>query len=165
MLVVCSLAPLISPTDPIAVLGILKRVGAPKSIEIQMAGESLFNDGMGVVVFVTLLELASGGESSGVTGVVILLAREVGGGAALGIVTGWFTYWLLKQVDEYQTEVLLTLGLAMGGYALAEALHISARPSPRWWRGCSLATVAGCWPCPPKRGSMSIPSGNSWTES
>ena len=117
---------LISPTDPIAVLAIMQKVGAPKPLEIRIAGESLFNDGVGVVIFLTMLEIAGGEKTPSVLHVTWLLVWEAGGGAVLGLVTGYTTYRLLKRVDEYQVEILLTLALAMGGYALADALHVSA---------------------------------------
>lgn len=117
---------LISPTDPIAVLGILKQACVPKSMEIQIAGESLFNDGVGVVIFVTVLGVVSRDADHGVGDLVALFAREALGGVAFGLVSGFATFLLLRSIDHYQTELLLTLALVLGGYALAERLHISA---------------------------------------
>ena len=117
---------LISPTDPVAVLGILKSVGVPKSLETKIIGESLFNDGVGVVLFVVILSIATRGASVDLSGIALVFLLETGGGLIFGLLAGGLAYWLLKQVDNYQVEVLITLALATGGYAMAEALHLSA---------------------------------------
>ncbi len=120
------LGALISPTDPIAVLGILKKAKVPKNLEIVITGESLFNDGVGVVIFLTILEVATLGVGEVTpTEVAVLFGEEVGGGLILGAGLGFITYKMMKSIDHYQTEVLLSLALVMGGYALASALHFS----------------------------------------
>ena len=116
---------LISPTDPIAVLGILKTAHAPKSLETKIAGESLFNDGVAVVVFLVLAGIATSDAALSLTQVAGLFLQEAVGGVVFGLAIGGLTYWMIKQVDNYQVEILLTLALVMGGYALALTLHTS----------------------------------------
>ncbi len=117
---------LISPTDPIAVLEMLRRVGAPAEIEAQLAGESLFNDGVGAVIFLAMVDASTSGAVPSLGRFGLLLLLKAAGAVGLGALLGYVTYRLLLLVDSYRIEVLLTLALAMGGYALADALHMSA---------------------------------------
>ncbi len=115
---------LIAPTDPIAVGAILRRVGVPKELETVITGESLFNDGVGVVLFILLVELL-GGEAITAAVVAKLVAVEVLGGLLYGALVGYIVYRMLRAVDNYQVEILLTLAVVTGGYALAHSLHVS----------------------------------------
>ena len=118
---------LISPTDPIAVLGILKKAGAPKELETKIVGESLFNDGVGVVIFLTIFKIASLGiDNVSALEVAELFGLEVIGGIGLGLVLGWITYRLMKSIDDYDIEVIITLAAVMGGTVLSQKWHISA---------------------------------------
>jgi len=116
---------LISPTDPIAVLAIVKKLDAPRRISTQIEGESLFNDGFGLVIFVTLFTIAFGNETPTVLGVGQLFLQEAIGGIVYGFALGLLFHYLISSTDDHSMELLLTLGIPTAGYVFADVIHVS----------------------------------------
>ncbi|VEI58027.1 sodium/hydrogen exchanger [Pasteurella multocida] len=116
---------LISPTDPIAVLAIIKNLKAPKRLSMQVEGESLFNDGVGLVIFTTIFAVAFGGHEPTTTGITSLFLQEAVGGIAFGFVIGLIAHFLISSTDDGSLEILLTLTIPTAGFMLANMLHVS----------------------------------------
>jgi monovalent cation:H+ antiporter, CPA1 family len=116
---------LISPTDPVAVLPTLRRFGIPDRLNAQIAGEALFNDGIGIVLFLSLLAAAQGEAKPGIMGVLTIFLRQAVGGMAFGSLLGWTGYFLMKTVDNFRLEILITLAMVTGGYSLARVIDVS----------------------------------------
>jgi Na+:H+ antiporter len=116
---------LISPTDPVAVISILKETNASSGLRVMVTGESLFNDGVGVVIFVSLLGVLAGEATPTVSSVALLFLREAAGGLLFGLALGYVAYLMLRRVDQYTVEILITLAVVTGGYAICSRLHVS----------------------------------------
>jgi CPA1 family monovalent cation:H+ antiporter len=116
---------LISPTDPIAVLAIVKKLNAPKRISTQIEGESLFNDGFGLVIFVTIFTIAFGTETPTVSSVTMLFIQEAMGGIVYGLALGLLFHYLISATDDHSMELLLTIGIPTAGYVFADVIHVS----------------------------------------